>query len=85
MKIKTLSVLAGVGVPLMLTAHASAGFLGITAVGKPNEFGLIVCNVYAMFDRSGEDLMQAVAGTQKAPLPDPGRGWRDILQPRVRL
>jgi len=80
MKSKTLSVLAGVGAPLILTAHASAGFLGIKVVGKPNEFGLIVCNIYAMFDRPptpdpdnpGEfifhDLMQAVSGTVNAPL-----------------
>ena len=68
MKIKTLSVLAGVGVPLILSAHASAGFLGIRAVGKPNEFGLIVCNVYAMFDRPGQDLFTKIAGTALSPM-----------------
>ncbi len=68
MKIKTLSVLAGVGAPLILTAHAPAGFLGIKAVGKPNEFGLIVCNVYAVFDRPGQDLFTKIAGTADAPM-----------------
>ncbi len=68
MKIKTLSVLAGVGAPLILTAHAPAGFLGIKAVGKPNEFGLIVCNIYAVFDRPGEDWFNKVGGTPNFPI-----------------
>ena len=67
MKRKTLSVLAGVGAPLILTAGASAAFLGINVVSKTNELGLLVCNVYAVFDRPG-DLMIAVAGTMNAPL-----------------
>jgi len=61
-------MLAGVGAPLIATATASAGFLGISVVGKANEFGLVVCNVYANFDRPGEDAFQAVAGTADAPL-----------------
>jgi len=68
MKMKTLSMLAGVSAPLIATASAPAGFLGITAVSKPNEFGLITVNVYANFDRPGEDFMQAVAGTELAPM-----------------
>ena len=68
MKMKTLSMLAGVGAPLIATATAPAGFLGITVTGKANEFGLLVCNVYANFDRPGEDFMQAVAGTIDAPM-----------------
>jgi len=68
LKRRTLSLLAGVGAPLILTAHVSAGFLGITAVSKPNEFGLVVVSVYAVFDRPGEDLMQAVAGTANSPM-----------------
>ncbi len=68
MKIKTLSVLAGVGAPLILTAGAPADFLGIKAVSKPNEFGLIVCNVYAMFDDPGQDLFWKIAGTADSPL-----------------
>ena len=73
-------MLAGVSAPLIATTAASAGFLGIKVVGKPNEFGLLVCNIYAEFDRPptpdpdnpGEfiihDLIQAVAGTANAPL-----------------
>ncbi len=80
MKMKTLAILAGVSAPLIATTAASAGFLGIKVVGKPNEFGLLVCNIYATFDREptpdpknpGEfiihDLMQAVAGTVNAPM-----------------
>jgi len=68
MKMKTLSMLAGVGAPLIATATASAGFLGIKVVQKENAFGLIVCNVYAEFDRPGEDFMQAVAGTANSPM-----------------
>ena len=67
MKRKTLSVLAGVGAPLILTAGASAAFLGINVVSKTNELGLLVCNVYAVFDRPG-DLMIAVAGTPEFPM-----------------
>ncbi len=68
MKVKTLSVLAGIGAPLIGTAHASAGFVGLNVVGKPNDFGLIVCNVYAVFDRPGQDFLTAVAGTLNSPL-----------------
>ena len=68
MKMKTLSMLAGVGAPLIATASASAGFVGINTVIKENPFGLLVVNVYAEFDRPGEDFMQAVAGTANAPM-----------------
>ncbi len=68
MKIKTLSMLAGVSAPLIATASAPAGFLGITSVVKGNTGDLIVVNVYANFDRPGEDFMQAVAGTELAPM-----------------
>ena len=60
MKVKTLSVLAGVGTPLLLTAGAPAGFLGIKSVLKENAFGLSIYSIYAEFDRPGEDLFQAV-------------------------
>jgi len=68
MKVKTLSLLAGVGAPLILTGSADAGFNGIYAIGKPNPFGLVVCNVYAQFDNAGNDRMQAVAGTPNHPM-----------------
>ncbi len=67
MKAKTLSVLAGVTAPLILTGSVSAGFVGIKAVSKPNGAGLFVCNVYAVFDRP-DDEMIAVAGTTLNPL-----------------
>jgi hypothetical protein len=68
MKLKTLSVLAGVGAPLILTGSSDAGFTGVTATGKPNPFGLFVCNVYAEFDNPGADWMQGVAGIPGAPM-----------------
>ncbi len=67
MKAKTLSVLAGVTAPLILTGSVSAGFVGIQAVSKPNDVGLFVCNVYAVFDRPDDELT-AVVGTFNNPL-----------------
>ena len=68
MKIKTLSLLAGVGAPLIMTTASSAGFVGLKTTIKDNPFGLLVVNVYAIFDRPGEDHMIAVAGTPLNPL-----------------
>ncbi len=72
MKAKTLSVLAGVTAPLILTGSVSAGFVGLKVVGKETGFipgvgELFVCNVYAVFDRP-DDEMIAVAGTAVNPL-----------------
>ena len=66
MKTRTFLLLAGVGAPLILTGTSHGEFLGIKVVGKGNPYGLIVCNVYAIFDRPGEDFMQAVAGTSSS-------------------
>ncbi len=68
MKATTLRVLVGVTAPLILTGSVQAGFLGIKIVSKPNEFGLLVCNVYAVFDRPGQDLFIHVGGTSNAPM-----------------
>ncbi len=68
MKASTLRMLVGVTTPLILTGSVQAGFLGISTVSKPNQFGLLVVNVYAEFDRPGEDRMSAVAGTSLNPL-----------------
>ena len=68
MKMKTLSVLAGISAPLIVTAAADAGFVGIKSIAKPNAFGLFVVNVYAEFDNAGNDALQAVAGTPNTPL-----------------
>ena len=73
MTLQTLKVLAGMAIPLILTGSASAGFLGIKATSKPNDFGLLVVNVYAMFDRpdpgdgSGGHMVH-IAGSPNAPL-----------------
>ncbi len=69
MKAKTLSVLAGVSLPLILTGSASAGFVGIKVVQKTDAqaFGLFVCNVYAVFDRPDDEFI-AVAGDQVTAL-----------------
>ena len=80
MKATTLRTLVGVATPLILTGSVQAGFLGISTVSKPNEFGLLVVNVYAEFDRPPtpdpsnpggfiqHDYMQSVVGTANAPL-----------------
>ena len=67
-KIKTLAVLAGMSAPLIVGGSASGGFVGIETASKPNEFGIFTVNVYAVFDRHGEDLMSVVAGTPLNPL-----------------
>ena len=69
MKIRNLSLLAGVGAPLILAGSASAGFVGVKVVAKSGgqAAGLFVCNVYAVFDRP-DDEMIAVAGTPNNPL-----------------
>ena len=68
MNVKTLAVAASVSVPLILSGSASGGFVGISTTSKPNEFGLFVVNIYAEFDRPGEDHMIGVAGTSLTPL-----------------
>ena len=68
MKVKALAVAAGASAPLILAGSAPAGFTGISTASKPNDFGIFVVNVYATFDRPGEDLMVIVAGTRDNPL-----------------
>ncbi len=68
MKIKTLAVTAGVSVPLILSGSVHAGYTGITTTSKPNPWGILTVNVYANFDRPGEDQMFVVAGTPDNPL-----------------
>jgi hypothetical protein len=63
MKTRTLSLLEGAGAVLILGGQAGAGFTGVEVVSKPNPFGLLVCNVFALFDRPGQDLFLSVAGT----------------------
>ncbi len=68
MKVRTLSMLAGVSAPLILTGSSDAGFVGIKTTSKPNDFGLLVVNVYAIFDRPSQDRMEAVFGQPNTPL-----------------
>ncbi len=50
MKTRTLSLLAAGGTLIVAAGQASAQATGITVKSKPNEFGILVCNVYAEFD-----------------------------------
>jgi hypothetical protein len=75
MKYSTLALAAGLSAPLILTGSSDAGFVGLNVVGKPNPFGLLVCNVYAEFDNPGHDHMHAIAGTPATPLTI--RAWAD--------
>ena len=68
MKARTLAVAAGLSAPLILGGSALAGFIGIETTSKPNEFGILTVNVYAVFDRPGEDLMSFVGGSELTPL-----------------
>ena len=70
MKLRTLSVLAGVSAPLILTSSASAGFVGLRVFTKQSEINpnRLICNIYAEFDRPGEDHMNIVLGTPLNPM-----------------
>ncbi len=57
-----------VGAPMLLVGTAHAGFTGIEVVGKPNPYGLLVCNVFATFDRPGQDLFIQAIGTPGSPM-----------------
>lgn len=68
MKIQAMALLAGFSAPLIFGGSASGGFLGVECCAKPNPFGLLTVNVYAVFDRPGEDFMFGVAGTPTTQL-----------------
>ena len=68
MKATTLRTLVGVTAPLIVTGAVSAGFTGISTLSKPNPWGILTVNVYADFDRPGEDHMIAVTATPNAPV-----------------
>lgn len=68
MKVAALSLVAGLGGTLILAGPAPAGFTGIKVVSKPNAFGLLVCNVFASFDRPGEDQFRSAGGTPNSPM-----------------
>src|SRR5262245_11401817 len=66
MKAQRLAMLGAA--PLLASVSAHAGFTGITVVSKPNPYGLLVCNVFATFDRPGQDRFMAAAGTPNTPM-----------------
>ncbi|MHC5022942.1 MAG: PEP-CTERM sorting domain-containing protein [Planctomycetota bacterium] len=66
MKVKTLSVLAGLGGSLLVGNAAQAAFTGLVVEEKPNEWAF-TCNVYAQFS-DPLDVGYAVAGTPGAPM-----------------
>jgi hypothetical protein len=71
MKTKALSVLAGVAAPMIIAGTADAGFVGIKVVGKPAIIGgapALVCNVFATFNRPGQDRFLSAAGTPNSPM-----------------
>ena len=53
---------------MILSGSASGGFVGVECCAKPNPFGFLTVNVYAVFDRPGTDFMSAGAGTPNNPL-----------------
>ncbi len=50
MRIQTLSLLAAGSTCIFAGSQTSAQISGISVASKPNEFGILVCNVYAEFD-----------------------------------
>ncbi|MHC4082397.1 MAG: dockerin type I domain-containing protein [Planctomycetota bacterium] len=67
MKLKALSVLAGLAGALIVCDPAPGALQGFLVVTPPNPFDLLVANVYAQFDNP-DDRLLAVAGTAGAPL-----------------
>ena len=62
MKIRRRALLAAGAAPLILSGATHGDFVGLVVESKPNDFGLLVCNVYAEFDTPGENLLFAVGG-----------------------
>ncbi len=68
MRARTVSLLSGAGAVLIAGGQACGGFVGIEVVSKPNPYGLLVCNVFAVFDRPGQDLFLSVSGKPQGPI-----------------
>ncbi len=68
MRTSTLSLLNCAAAALIAGGPARGGFTGLEVVSKPNPFGLLVCNVFAVFDRPGHDLFLSVSGSPNALL-----------------
>jgi hypothetical protein len=67
MKLKALSVLAGLGGSLIVCDPAPGEYLGLTRSYVPNSYGILTYDVYAEFDNP-DDHVLAVAGTAVAPI-----------------
>ena len=63
-RLATLALCVGGGT--LIATSATADFIGLNIESKPNEFGILVCNVYAEFDRPGEDALWVIGGTAPA-------------------
>jgi hypothetical protein len=81
MQLKALSVLAGVGLPLIAVGSADAGFVGLQVVAKQAQIdpdgggpqgpvAALVCNLFAVFDNPGVGMDRFIsgAGTPNSPL-----------------
>ncbi len=64
---RTLRLLCGATAPLILPATAQSGFVGLTTTHMSATVYETV-NLYAVFDRPGEDLFLAAAGTPGIPM-----------------
>lgn len=53
MKFGILAVTAGLGGPLIMSSAAAAEFYGIQCTMEPNDYGLVVFNVFGMFSSPG--------------------------------
>ncbi len=71
MKVNGLSPLAGATVPLVLAGSAPGGFVGLKVIDKPaiigGQFALVV-NIFATFNRPGQDRFLSAAGTPNSPM-----------------
>ena len=67
MKAKTLGMLGGLMAPMIPASPTEAGFVGVTVQPVANDYGLLVCRVYAYFDRPNDQVL-SVGGTPQFPL-----------------
>ena len=71
MKLQATSLLAGASPLIILAATARGGFNGIEVVTKHGVIGgnpVLTCNVFATFDRPGEDRFLGASGTPGSPM-----------------
>jgi len=70
MKTGTMACMAGVAVPLILCRPTRGAYVchDVVFLDAAEQFGLTTINVYAIFDRPGEDQLLSVFGTPSNPL-----------------